>query len=121
MGTVKNDFGIKLMRDGTVCWPSSPGNVTRQTAAQFVRQLSIVIGGTGSRKRNPDTDKFLKGRPMIKIARRCSRCHRYLYHFLGKPVGRRGLYEAKCADCGHVFHVRPRREEVEDELFPAKD
>src|ERR1051326_1977107 len=96
------DFGIKLSSAGRVCWPSSPGNVTREVALRFLRQLAVVIGVD---KRDSGVREFQKGRPMIKIARRCSRCKKYLYHFLGKPLGRRGLYEAKCADCGHVFHV----------------
>lgn len=111
----EKDFGIKLMRDGKICWPSSPGNVTRQVALSFLRQLAVVV--SDPTKRNSGIREFQKGRPMIKIARRCARCSKYLYHFLGKPLGRRGLYEAKCADCGHVFTVRPKREEIEDELF----
>lgn len=101
------DFGIKLTRDGKVCWPSSPGNVTRRVAIDFLRQLAVVAGDP--KRQDSSIREFQKGRPMIKIARRCSRCGKYLYHFLGKPLGRRGLYEAKCADCGHVFHVRPAR------------
>lgn len=48
-----------------------------------------------------------------KIVRSCPRCHRRLYQFLQRKLTK-GRYEAKCANCGATFKVRPTRTELAD-------
>ena len=41
-----------------------------------------------------------------KINRRCPRCRERFYHFLLRFI-RKGIWRAKCANCGNEFKVRP--------------